>query len=161
MLDYVENVFSQTFNILGHKLERFKNQVRMVKDWIMAKAILRDPKAIKSMLHLVELRKFHNKRDKELIRERWAQLWTDIKFYKGMMERMTKVYLNYHYPDGFIRSKINNWLGIKNERLEEALKKRTSIKTKRTTTKVYDEKFVLDYMERGGINAMEEQKRKK
>uniref|UniRef100_A0A8D9EY54 Uncharacterized protein n=1 Tax=Cacopsylla melanoneura TaxID=428564 RepID=A0A8D9EY54_9HEMI len=145
MMVYVKDVFLQPLNILGHMSERYKNLVRLAKDWLMAHVFLRDPKAVKSMLNLVETRKFYNERDKEYIRERWVDLWSDIKIYKTMMTRINNAYLKFHYPDGYIRTHINNWLGIKNELLEKAQKERTTIKTKPTTTIIRDEEWLYHY----------------
>ncbi|KAL1463234.1 hypothetical protein WDU94_015007 [Cyamophila willieti] len=145
MRTHIEDVPRQIINILGHTSERYKNLVRLAKDWLMAHVFLRDPKAVKSMLNLVETRKFYNMRDKEYINERWTELWQDIKVHKMMMQRISKAYLGYHYPDGYIRTKINDWLGIKSELREKALKERTTIRTKPTTTIIRDEEWLYHY----------------
>ncbi|KAI5711156.1 hypothetical protein M8J75_014661 [Diaphorina citri] len=143
--DHIENVFLQTFDILGHKWEKTKRQVRNIQDWITATFFLRDPKAKKNMLNNVEINKFHNKRRQEYINKRWKELWGDIKIYKEMISRMANVYFKYNYPDGAIRTHINNWLGIKNELLEKALQERTTKRVKPSSTRIYDEWFLQNY----------------
>lgn len=143
--DYVENVFSQIWNIWGHKYQKHRLQFVNSKDWLTAKLFLRDPKAIQNMMNNVNHQWFHVSRNNEYLNERWQGLWEDIKFYIYMSKRMIKAYNDYHYPDGWLKTRINDFLGIKNELREEALKHRTTVVTTTKPVRVYDKYFFNNY----------------
>lgn len=148
LYEYVENVFLQILNIWGHKYQKHRSQFVNIKDWLNAKLFLKDPKAIKNMMNNVNMNWFYIKQDDEYLNERWRGLLKDIKFYIYMSKRMTKVYNDYHYPDGWLRTRINNFFGIKNVLQEEALKHRTTVTKKTTITRIFDDHFFENYIPR-------------